>query len=300
MSHPWYPQPYYATRQARLTAPVPEPMGFGNYTAGIFDEDVNMPTYMHEPTGVHGCGPVGCGPGMGFGSDAGCMQPGEAAQHLVSAIRSIAGTIKIGSIMGLGDTFDDVVGAGKKFIGDRTLADVLPGDDVLVPFFAQRLQGAAREWAQGKDAIIHWVALQLAGNILRTSSPPASAVKLIEAGLRAASKATIDKLASINICHGQSAEISTVLLAQPSTAYQTIQTILNPAFRSALAEKQAQDEERKRQIFSLLQSPAMSQTILNYDPYAQADAQVTPTAAAGKKTAMLVGAAAIAALLLLR
>lgn len=61
MSHPWKAQPYYLYREPRTTGSVPAPLGFGNadYTRGSFTAKSpwNVPAYVaSQPTGLNGFG----------------------------------------------------------------------------------------------------------------------------------------------------------------------------------------------------------------------------------------------------
>lgn len=89
MSHPWAPQPYYGYQQARLSAPVPAPMGLGSYSVGSFGpkQPWATPKYVADmASGLHG---------GGLGADTDCVNPQAVAQLLVSAVKVVGGRYKV-------------------------------------------------------------------------------------------------------------------------------------------------------------------------------------------------------------
>lgn len=269
MSHPWFPQPYYGTRQARLTAPVPQPMGLGGlggkneyYTAGIFDEHVAMPDYMREPTGVHGFGALGQAPA--------CYPPGEVANELFDVASTLAKNVPLKKVV-FGQTID---------LG--TLGSIIDGlRSTLVPMLASELQKGAREWARGRDAIIHWLAQNIAKAAGLEDIAP-----LIESGLKSVASTHLDKFIGINICYGESREMSEVFLAQPQP------TVDVSSFLKAYKAYEAQPTPIQ---MMMRMTPEQRAMMLRAKEIAEAEKRK-----AGGQTAMLVGAAALAALLLLR
>jgi hypothetical protein len=250
----------------------------GNYyTTGIFDEHVNMPTYMHQRTGVHGCvcSPLGCncGPLGGLGETPACHPPGEVANELFDVVRSLSGHVPIPGVSSVLSTFG--------VSASPTLGDIIDGlRGTLVPLLANELQKGGREWNRGRDAIIHWLAQKIA-----QAADMGGAATAIERGLQAAAGAHLDKFVGINICSGQSAEMSMVMVAQPQAAA--------PAFNLASLAQM-----RQPTAIDYLQSLTPEERAMAARATSLTPAQ--PPATTGRKTAMLVGAAALAALLLLR
>ena len=143
MSHPYMPQPYYLVRQSRLSAPWPAPMGA--YTVGVFDDTYrNIPSYIHEDR-IAGFGRDGWYEGYGaFGADApGCMQPEQAAAMLLTLAKSATTGVIIPSNVG---------GLPIPKVGGKPVAQLLEEmQSVLAPLLTEGIVELANAVKSGGD-----------------------------------------------------------------------------------------------------------------------------------------------------
>jgi hypothetical protein len=258
----------------------------GYYTTGVFDEEVNMPSYMIERTGVNGL--------RGFGDDQNCMQPQEAAQSIVPTLRALASRVPI---PGAGKLLSMIPGVQ---VEDPTLDKLLPNDDTLVPLLADGLREGASAFASGKEAAVEWLAGKIAADVIHLDN--AIVVNLLKSGLNALG----DKLITINICTEEplpkgdvTCEVAcgSTFSRQPPATQEFIRANCNCNLtRTVMGSQYVNFASNVR---SLVPQAANIVSLLQAEQAAAAMAP-TPAASGGSSTVMLLGAAALAALFFMR
>lgn len=290
MSHPFFPQPYYGVRQARTTGPVPEPMGA--VTVGIFDDKVNMPSYMLEPAGVSGYYTSGLGQAPGA-----CLPPEDVARLMIDLVIAglRSGNVRVPDKIG----FIPVPAVGGKPVADL----VAPAKESLVPIATEGvvfIASKAKEGAHAMHAAFKdWIKRNIraiASQVLSVFGA-AGAVNIIPASEWDNWANEIVRQTPVhNFEPGRTENIPFAQVCTPTAA---------PAFKYTVARAQyispsdiiraAQAMPGYRVAKAQYVSPA---DIMRTLPAIKAAQEARARAAS--KTPLLIGAAAIAALMLLR